>query len=199
MLEALPPAFRAAVRSSPHEARGAKSRPRRTARRQTRQTDQRSSTAATVTTPSSRPAGCARTLDHGRSLGALHQASAHGIERDITDGGEEMILVHRHRAEPRLPEISGPTVARIDVTGGAPVQIAEPTPQPLFVLRRHDGVHMVRHQAISPDQRRPWPPRCRANPDKADRHADSGCLLSMQSLMPIRLGDFTGSFSCRAQ
>jgi hypothetical protein len=54
----------------------------------------------------------------------LDQAGAHRIERDITDGGEEMILIHRYRAEPRLPEISGPAVARMDVSGGAPVQMA---------------------------------------------------------------------------
>jgi hypothetical protein len=82
--------------------------------------------------------------------GSLDQASAHRIERDMADGGEQMLL-RRHQAEPRLPEISGPAVARIDVSGGAPVQIAEPALQPLFVLRRHDSVHMVRHQTIDPD------------------------------------------------
>jgi hypothetical protein len=64
---------------------------------------------------------------------------------------EQMLLIRRYRAQPRLPEISGPAVARIDVSGGASVQIAEPALQPIFVLRRHDSVHMVRHQTIDPD------------------------------------------------
>ena len=71
----------------------------------------------------------------------------------MADVGDEVFLIHRHRAEPRLPEMPGPAVARIDVTGGAPVQIAEGAPQPFFIPRRHDGMHMVRHQAISPDLR----------------------------------------------
>ena len=67
--------------------------------------------------------------------------------------GREMLLIHRHRAEPRLREISGPAVARIDVSGGAPAQIAEAAPQPLFVLRPYDAMHMVRRQTISADLR----------------------------------------------
>jgi hypothetical protein len=51
--------------------------------------------------------------------------SARGIKRDITDGGKEMLLIHRRRTEPCLREISGPTVTPMEVTSGAPVQIAE--------------------------------------------------------------------------
>jgi hypothetical protein len=163
-------ATRSAVRSSPHEAREAKPTPlsngssTSSANRPTR-----SSTAATVTTPWSRPLRCARTLDHGQSLGSLDQASAHGIKRDITDSGDEMLLIHRHRAEPRLPEMPGPAVTCIVATSDAPVQIAGAAPQPRFVLsasRRRAHGSASGHKPRS--QRRPSPPRCRAGPDKAD-------------------------------
>jgi hypothetical protein len=70
----------------------------------------------------------------------------------------------------RLPERPGTTVARREVTAGAPAQIAEAAPQPLLVLRRHDRAPMVRHQAISPDfSAGLCGPRCRAGPDQADQ------------------------------
>ena len=123
------PPSRPAVRSSPHEARGAKPAPSSNgSSTNAANGPTRSNTGATITTPSSRPPRCPRTLDHGQSLGSLDQASAHRIERDIADSGEQVLLIHRHRAEPRLPEISGPAVARMDVSGGAPVQIAERPP-----------------------------------------------------------------------
>ena len=83
-------------------------------------------------------------------LGPLDQTRPHRIERDIADGGHQMIFVHGHRAEPSLPQMADPVMAGIYLSGVAPVQIAKDASKPVFIRRRDDHVDMVRHQAIGP-------------------------------------------------
>src|SRR5207237_1236558 len=105
---------RLAFRSSPHAAAGQSQRPRRTARRQTRQKDQRA--PAPVQPSNDTVIATTEMRTHARPrpiFGPLDQASAHGIKRDIAVGGDEVLLIHRHRAEPRLPEMPSPAVAPV--------------------------------------------------------------------------------------
>jgi hypothetical protein len=63
----------------------------------------------------------------------------------------EMRLVHHHRAIAPLPHMPGPFVARVEARRIAPVRIGHALPQPVRIGRDDQQMHMVRHQAPSPD------------------------------------------------
>ncbi len=108
-----------------------------------------SSSGATRTSPSSRLARCARALDHAQSCGRA-TSRAHRIKRHIARGGGKVCIVHHHRAEPALKQMTGAAPARLDEAGIAAVGRAE-TRQARRRLGREHQVDMVGHQAIGPD------------------------------------------------
>jgi len=93
----------------------------------------------------------ARALDHGQSC-ARDKFCAHGVLDDVTIGGGEMVLVHRHRAEPPLPEMPGAALARMDSARVSAMDARQDPAQPVFVLGAQDQMNVVGHQRPSPDR-----------------------------------------------
>ena len=87
----------------------------------------------------------------GPVLRLLDEARPRRVERDIAQGREEMILVHRHRAEPPLPEMAAAPGPGVDVAGIAAMDLRQGAPQTVPIFRDDDQVHMVRHQHPGPD------------------------------------------------
>jgi len=62
-----------------------------------------------------------------------------------------MLLVHRHAAKTPLPEMAGPSAARMNNSGIAAMHRRQRPAQPVRVGRHEDQMDMVRHQAPRPD------------------------------------------------
>ena len=62
-----------------------------------------------------------------------------------------MRRVHRHGAEPPLPEMPGPLLARMDCAGIGAMHPREGAPQAVRVAGHQDQMDMVGHQAPGPD------------------------------------------------
>ena len=75
----------------------------------------------------------------------------HRIERDIAHGRDEMGIVHRHRREAVLKEMSGPPAARIDEAGIAAMRLADGLGETFLLLRHDDEMDVVGHQTIGPN------------------------------------------------
>ena len=79
---------------------------------------------------------------------------AHRIEREIADGVQHMIIVHRHAAEPALEQMPGFARAGVDEGGVAPVGLADRARKAVARRGRQNEMQVVRHQAIGPARRR---------------------------------------------
>jgi hypothetical protein len=78
------------------------------------------------------------------------QPRPHRIEGDVTRRGDQMRFVERHRGEPALKQMSGPSRAGIDEARILPVRLADRTREPVGRTRRKHEMDVVGHQAIGP-------------------------------------------------
>jgi hypothetical protein len=62
-----------------------------------------------------------------------------------------MRFVHGHRRETALKQVPCPAAPCIDEIGVAAMCFAHGTAEPVRLPRIQDQVHVVRHQAVSPD------------------------------------------------
>ena len=62
-----------------------------------------------------------------------------------------MGLVHGHGAEPALPEMPGPPLARVDGAGIGTMHSRQGAPETVRIQRHEDQMEVIGHQAPSPD------------------------------------------------
>ena len=72
---------------------------------------------------------------------------AHRVQPDIAYGREQVVLIHRHGAEPALPEVAGLLLPGMDGARIGAVQPRQRPPQAVGIGRRQDQVNVVGHQA----------------------------------------------------
>ena len=97
------------------------------------------------------PARSAGTLDQRQSPPVRQAATA----PDSPPGSaprHQVLLVHRHRAEPRLEQVAGYPEARVDRRRVAPMRLAERAPERLRAVGDENEVNVVGHQTIGPDR-----------------------------------------------
>ena len=66
-------------------------------------------------------------------------------------GGEQMVFVHHHPAEPPLPEMATLMGAGVYPAGVTPAGLGEGLAQPVLDRRGHDEMDGVGSQAVGPD------------------------------------------------
>ncbi len=81
----------------------------------------------------------------------LDQPRPHRIEQHVTHGSGQMRLVHRHGAEPALPEMFRSFLPLVGGAGVAAVDFRERPAQAVRVPGQQDQMHVVGQQAPSPD------------------------------------------------
>ena len=88
-------------------------------------------------------------------VGPVHrrtcESSPHRVEEDITQGRQEVRLIHRKGGETFLPEVPGPSILTVDLKGITLVCLAQGSCQTLLTRRYDDEVHVIGHQAVGPD------------------------------------------------
>ncbi|HTT83015.1 MAG TPA: hypothetical protein VMF67_06020 [Rhizomicrobium sp.] len=76
------------------------------------------------------------------------QACPDGVETHIARAGDKAGVVHHHRAEAILEEVSAKPRPRVNVVGVTPVRLADGTGKSVVVSRHGDQMDMVGHQAV---------------------------------------------------
>ena len=82
---------------------------------------------------------------------ALDQPGAHGIEQHVAHRPGQMRLVHRHRANAALPEVTGPLQPRMNSTGVSAMHPGKRAARAVRVGGHEDRMNVVGHQAPGPD------------------------------------------------
>jgi hypothetical protein len=81
---------------------------------------------------------------------AADQARPDRIERDVTQRGRQMVLVHRHAAETALPEMPGALAPRMNDAGIFAVNRRQRPAQPIGIGRNQHQMDVIGHQAPRP-------------------------------------------------
>ena len=75
----------------------------------------------------------------------------HGVQLDVSCGGQQVLVVHHKRSKTALPKMPSPALAKVDPPRVSPMGLADRPTQPVLVLGHGDQVNVVGHQAVSPD------------------------------------------------
>jgi hypothetical protein len=81
---------------------------------------ERSISDATLRSPSSRPARCARRLDQAQSCGCRASCARTGLRAHIARRQHHVLIVQANRGEASLKQMSGPARRCVDEAGGLP-------------------------------------------------------------------------------
>lgn len=85
--------------------------------------------------------------------GVPSQCSPDRIPFDVTDRGNEMVLVEQAGGKSSLPKKSSPTFTEVDLPGEPAVGFPDRACQSRFGAWHRDEVDMIGHQTIGPDIR----------------------------------------------
>ncbi len=96
-----------------------------------------------------RPAMWAPTLDHGQSAAGATRPACTGLG-DVAENRQQVVLIHRHRAEPAVEQMPRPGVAGADEARGTPVGFADRQGQTGLVWGANDQVNVVGRQTTGP-------------------------------------------------
>ncbi len=81
---------------------------------------------------------------------ARDEAGPDRIQADMTSGGDQMCLIHRHGSIAPVEEVACPTGPGVDESGVTAMAFADSSAKSRFVARREDQMYMVGHQAAGP-------------------------------------------------
>jgi len=84
-------------------------------------------------------------------LRAGHEPRPDRIERDITDGGDQVAVVHGNGREPAIEQMTPPTPSPIDEIGPPAMRRTQRPAEPGFIARAENEMDVVGHQTVCPN------------------------------------------------
>ena len=83
--------------------------------------------------------------------GTVDKSGANRVEQDVSNGSDQVSLVHRKRRESLLPQMAHPAMAPIDHPCILAMSFTERSGQSVRGRGHTDQVHVIRHQTVGPD------------------------------------------------